>query len=228
MKRIFVMSMTEAVIFDWDGTLADTTKVVVQAFQGVLVEVGCVIADRFIERLMGVGTKKTFEEALKECNIEFDDAMLDNLVRDKIESQVELFEEVGLFKGATELLEELQGRTKIALATMSGRKVIDRLLLEKRIESCFKVLVTADDVNKPKPDPEVFLVSAAKLGVDPKDCVVIEDSVFGVKAAKAAKMKCIAVPSGAYSRNELQEENPDLIVDALTEKERILNFIFND
>jgi beta-phosphoglucomutase len=228
MKRIFVMSMTEAVIFDWDGTLADTTKVVVQAFQGVLVEVGCVIADRFIERLMGVGTKKTFEEALKECNIEFDDAMLDNLVRDKIESQVELFEEVSLFKGATELLEELQGRTKIALATMSGRKVIDRLLLEKRIKSCFKVLVTADDVTKPKPDPEVFLVSAAKLGVDPKDCVVIEDSVFGVKAAKAAKMKCIAVPSGAYSRNELQEENPDLIVDALTEKERILNFIFND
>jgi HAD superfamily hydrolase (TIGR01509 family) len=222
------MPMTKAVIFDWDGTLADTTKAVVQAFQGALVEVGCVIADRFIERLMGVGTKKTFEEALNECNIEFDDAMLDNLIKDKIESQVELFEEVSLFKGATELLEELQGRTKIALATMSGRKVIDRLLLEKRIESCFKVVVTADDVTKPKPDPEVFLVSAAKLGVNPKDCVVIEDSVFGVKAAKAAKMKCIAVPSGAYSRNELQEENPDLIVDALTEKERMLNFIFND
>jgi beta-phosphoglucomutase len=222
------MSITNAVIFDWDGTLADTTRAVVEAFQGALVEVGCVVADRFIERLMGVGTKKTIKEALKKCNVKFDDAMLNNLVRNKIELQVELFEEVSLFEGATKLLEELQGRTKIALATMSGRKVIDRLLPEKRIESYFEVVVTADDVSKPKPDPEVFLFSAAKLGVDPKDCVVIEDSVFGVRAAKAAKMKCIAVPSGAYSREELQEENPDLIVDALTKKKRLLRFIFSD
>ena len=222
------MSIINAVIFDWDGTLADTTRAVVEAFQGALVEVGCVVVDRFIERLMGVGTKKTIEEALKKCNVKFDDAILNNLVRNKIESQVELFEEVSLFEGATELLEELQGRTKIALATMSGRKVIDRLLPEKRIESYFEVVVTADDVSKPKPDPEVFLFSAAKLGIDPKDCVVIEDSVFGVRAAKAAKMKCIAVPSGAYSREELQEENPDWIVDALTEKEMLLSFIFGD
>jgi beta-phosphoglucomutase-like phosphatase (HAD superfamily) len=131
------MSITNAVIFDWDGTLADTTRAVVEAFQGALVEVGCVVADRFIERLMGVGTKKTIKEALKKCNVKFDDAMLNNLVRNKIELQVELFEEVSLFEGATKLLEELQGRTKIALATMSGRKVIDRLLPEKRIERSF-------------------------------------------------------------------------------------------
>ncbi len=222
------MPMTKAVIFDWDGTLADTKRAVVQAFQGVLGEVGCAVSNRFIERLMGVGTKKTIEKALKECNVEFNDSMLNNLVRDKIESQLELFEKVSLFEGATELLKELRERTKIALATMSGRKVIDRLLPEKRIKSCFEAVITADDVSKPKPDPEVFLVSAVKLGVDPKDCVVIEDSVFGVRAAKAAKMKCIAVPSGAYSRNELQKESPDLLVDALTEKERILSFIFSD
>jgi HAD superfamily hydrolase (TIGR01509 family) len=220
--------MIEAVIFDWDGTLADTKWAVVQAFQKVLVEVGCSVSDRFIERLMGVGTKMTIEEALKKCNIKFDDEQLETLVRDKIESQVALFEKVSLFEGATELLEELQGRTKVALATMSGRKVITKLLPEKRIEDCFDVVVTADDVSKPKPDPEVFVVSAAKLGVDLKDCVVVEDSVFGVRAAKEAEMKCIVVPSGAYSKEELQEENPDLIVDALTEKEKILKFIFSD
>jgi beta-phosphoglucomutase len=114
------------------------------------------------------------------------------------------------------------------LATMSGRKVIDKLLPEKRIANCFDVVVTADDVSKPKPDPEVFLVSAAKLGVNPKDCVVVEDSVFGVRAAKEAKMRCIVIPSGAYSKDELRKENPDLIVDALTEKEKILCFIFSN
>jgi HAD superfamily hydrolase (TIGR01509 family) len=220
--------MVKAVIFDWDGTLADTKRAVVHAFQKVLVEVGCAATDRFIERRMGIGTKKTLEEALKECNIEFDDEILENLVREKLKSQTGLFKTVSLFKGATELLEELKGRTKIALATMSGRKVIDKLLPEKGIEGCFDVVVTADEVSKPKPDPEVFLISAAKLGVNPEDCVVIEDSIFGVKAARAAKMKCIAVPSGAYSREELQEGSPNLMVDALTERERILHFILSN
>lgn len=220
--------MIKAVIFDWDGTLADTKRAVVQAFQKILVEVGCLVSDRFIERLMGVGTKKTFKEALKKCNLKFDDEQLENLVRDKIESQVELFEKVSLFEGATELLEELHGRIKIALATMSGRKVIEKLLPEKRIESFFDVVVTADDISMPKPHPEVFMVSAAKLGVEPKNCVVIEDSVFGVRAAKEVKMKCIAVSSGAYDEAELQEENPELIIDSLTEKERIINFIFSN
>jgi beta-phosphoglucomutase len=220
--------MTKAVIFDWDGTLADTQRAVVQAFQKVLVEVGCTVTDRFIERRMGIGTKKTLEEALKDCKIEFDNEMLEYLVREKLESQTGLFKTVSLFEGAVELLEELHRRTKIALATMSGRKVIDKLVSEKRIERYFDVVVTADDVSNPKPDPEVFLVSAIKMGVDTKNCVVIEDSIFGVRAAKATKMKCVAVPSGAYTREELQDERPDLIVDALTEKERILNFIFSD
>jgi beta-phosphoglucomutase len=222
------MFMVKAVIFDWDGTLADTKQAVVQSFQKVLVEIGCIVTDRFVERLMGVGTKNTLEKALKRCNMKFDDETLENLVRDKVESQVELFEKVNLFDGATELLNEMQGRTKIALATMSSRKVIDKLLPAKKIEGCFDVVVTEDDVSKPKPEPEVFLVSAAKLGVDTEDCVVLEDSVFGVRAAKEAKMKCIAVPSGAYSGEELQEEEPDLMVDALTEKERILKFIFDN
>ncbi|UCC57794.1 MAG: HAD family phosphatase [Candidatus Bathyarchaeum sp.] len=219
--------MVKAVIFDWDGTLADTRGAVVQSFQRVLEEVGCVVTDEFIERRMGIGTKKTIEEALKECSIELHDEMLENLVIEKIRIQASLTKIVSLFEGAIELLEELQGRTKIALGTMSGREVVDNLLPEKRIEECFDVVVTADEISKPKPDPEVFLVSASKLGVEPKDCVVIEDSVFGVRAAKAAEMKCIAVPSGAYTKEELQEENPDLMIDALTEKEKIMCFIFS-
>ncbi len=219
--------MIKAVIFDWDGTLADTKKAVVQSFQKVLGEAGCVVSDEFIERRMGIGTKKTIEEAFRECDMRFDDEMLENLAIEKIKIQVSLTEIVDLFEGAAELLEELQGRAKIALATMSGRKVVDKILPEKRITTYFDVVVSVDEIVNPKPDPEVFRVSAKKLGVDPKDCVVVEDSVFGVRAAKAAEMKCIAVPSGAYNIEELQEENPDLMINSLTEKERILDFIFS-
>jgi HAD superfamily hydrolase (TIGR01509 family) len=220
------MFMVKAVIFDWDGTLADTKKAVVQSFQKVLGEIGCVVSDEFIARRMGIGTRNTIEEALEECNITFDEDMLENLTKEKIIIQASLSDIVPLFGGAVELLETLHGRIKIALATMSSRKVVDKLLPEKRIEGYFDVVVTADEIVKSKPDPEVFLVSAAKLGVKPEDCVVVEDSVFGVRAAKAAGMKCIAVSSGAYSREELGKEKPGIIVNALTEKETILHFIF--
>jgi HAD superfamily hydrolase (TIGR01509 family) len=220
------VGMVKAVIFDWDGTLADTKRAVVQSFQKVLGEAGCRVSDEFIARRMGIGTKNTIEEAMEECNITFDEDMLQNLTEEKIRIQASLSNIVPLFGGAIELLERLHGRIKIALATMSSRKVVDKLLPEKRIEGYFDVVVTADEIVKSKPDPEVFLVSAAKLGVKPEDCVVVEDSVFGVRAAKAAEMKCIAVSSGAYSGEELEEENPDLMIDSLVEKDRVLSFVF--
>ena len=194
--------------------------------QKVLGEAGCRVSDEFIERRIGIGTKKTIIEAFRECHMRLDVLTLEKLAKEKIRIQARLTDIVRLFDGVAELLEALHGRIQIALATMSSRKVVDKLLPEKRIEGYFDVVVTADEVVKPKPDPEVFLVSAAKLGVKPEDCVVVEDSVFGVRAAKAAEMKCIAVSSGAYSREELQEENPDLMINSLVEKERMLHFIF--
>jgi beta-phosphoglucomutase-like phosphatase (HAD superfamily) len=110
---------------------------------------------------------------------------------------------------------------------MSNRKVVDKILSEKRIKKYFNVVVTADEVKRPKPNPEIFILSAAKLGVDQKDCVVIEDSIFGVRAAKAAKMKCIAVPSGVYNKEELEREHPHLVINSLAEKETVKQFIFN-
>jgi HAD superfamily hydrolase (TIGR01509 family) len=221
------MLMAKAVIFDWDGTLADTRKAVVQSFQTVLTEASCRVSDEFIARRMGIGTKKTIIEAFRECNMRLDVSTLEKLADEKVRIQAGLADIVSLFDGATELLESLQDKTKIALATMSSRKVVDKLLPAKRIAKYFAVVVSADEVANPKPDPEVFLMAAKKLGVAPEDCVVVEDSVFGVRAAKAANMKCIAVPSGAYSKEELEQEQPNLMIDSLLEKEKILTFIFS-
>ena len=220
--------MFKAIIFDWDGTLADTKKAVVESFRRVLIEVGCVVDSEFIERRIGIGTKKILEEVLKESNITFDDRILEELTKKKVKIQTELSEVVNLLEGATDLLDALYGRIKMALATMSSRKVIDKLLSEKQLEKYFDVVVTADEVSKPKPDSEVFLVSATKLNLSPEDCITVEDSTFGVKAAKAARMKCIAVPSGAYTKEELQNEEPDLLVNSLVDMNKILDFIFGN
>ena len=219
--------MAKAVIFDLDGTLADTKRVVVQSFQDALRVADCVVNDEFIERRIGIGTKKTIIEAFRECHMRFDVLILEKVAGEKIGIQVGLTGSVSLFDGVTELLEALHGKMRIALATMSNRKVVDKLLLEKGIDTYFDVVVSADEVVNPKPDPEVFLMSARKMGVDSIECVVVEDSVFGVKAAKEANMKCIAVSSGVYSEKELQEEHPDMVINSLIEKEKILGFIFS-
>ena len=117
---------------------------------------------------------------------------------------------------------------KIALATMSNSKVIDKTLREKGVQRYFDYVLTADEVRNPKPDPEVFLKCAEALKIRPEKCVVIEDSIFGVIAARRAGMRCIAIPSGFYSRSDLEKEKPDLIVDSIREKERILAYILGE
>lgn len=219
------MRMFKAVIFDWDGTLADTRKAIMESFRKVLSEIDCTVSDEFIERRIGVGTRRVIEDALRECGITSDEETQEKLIERKIEFQTELTGSVNLFEGAVELLDALHGRVKIALATMGPRKVVEKLISEKAIRGYFDAVVTAEDVLNPKPNPEIFLQTARKMKLTPEECLVVEDSIFGVKAAKVARMGCVAIPSGAYTGEELRKEKPDLLVKSLSEWERILKFV---
>ncbi len=217
--------MAYTVLFDWDGTLADTRQVIVTTFQQVVQEIGASASADFIERRIGTGAERTFKEILKADNKSFDEALIKRLLKRKIEAEIKLGDTVRLFPGALELLKALQGKTRVALASMNNRAVIEHLLDAMKIRDCFEVILTVDEVKKFKPNPEIFLKCAEKLEVEPKDCVVIEDSIFGVQAAHAAGMKCIAVLTGVYSKTELEIAQPSLIVNSLTMKKQILDFI---
>lgn len=212
-------------IFDWDGTLADTRKVILFSFHKALNSSNCDASDEFIERRIGTGAAETFTEILKEKGVAFDSTLIKRLVEIKVQAEIDMTNEVKLFPGAKELLEALQGKVNLALASMNNREVINHMLKELKVQEFFPVVLTADEVSKPKPNPEIFLKSASKVGSIPEKCVVVEDSIFGVKAAKAAKMGCVAVLTGVYSREELGKAVPDLIVSSLVEKETILKFI---
>jgi beta-phosphoglucomutase len=218
--------MFEAVIFDWDGTIADTMKPILASFHRALQEIlGTDVPDEFIERRIGVGARDTFKEILREKQVPFDEALIQQLLAVKIRVQVERAVEVKLFPGARELLEALNGKVKVALASMNNREVIDTMLNVLDVKNYFGVVITRDEVSHSKPNPEVFLKAAQKLGVVPEKCVVLEDSVFGVEAAKAGGMGCVAVSTGFYSREELAKAGADLVANSLLEKDAILKFI---
>jgi len=217
--------MYKAVIFDWDGTLADTREAILFAFHESLSEIGINVTDEAIERRIGIGSAETFREILNSKNVPYDETLIRNLVNGKIQAEIDMSPQTHLFNGAKELLETLKNKTKLGLASMNNRQVIDHLLQSTQVKEFFAVTITGDEVTKPKPNPEIFLKTAQKLQTKPTECIVLEDSVFGVEAAKAANMACIAVTQGAYSKAELAKANPNLIVTSLQEKNAILNQI---
>jgi HAD superfamily hydrolase (TIGR01509 family) len=219
------MAKFQAVIFDWDGTLADTRYVLVASFQQVLGEIGCRVDDRFIERRIGIGPRLIFRDALEACYLPWSKRVLIQLQQRKIQIQITMLDNIHLFEGVIDLLQALKDQVRIGLATMSNRPVIEHTLDKLGVKDYFPVVVTFDDVTHSKPDPEVFLKCAALLDCQPELCVVVEDSIFGVDAAKFAHMNCIAVASGMYSREELRKKAPDLIVGSISEKAEILQYI---
>lgn len=216
-----------AVIYDWDGTLANTKDAVVASFQKVFRQNSIEVSREFIEKRIGIGSRNLIIDALKASGTDFDENLIDTLEREKISAEVELTSAVKLFDGALEILDSFCQKTKTALATMNNKAVVYKLLDEMKVRQYFDVVLTVEDVSHAKPDPEIFLKAANALGCVPNECVVLEDSVFGVKAAKTVGMSCVAVASGSYSAQELKNEGADLVAESLKEKDRILTFVLN-
>lgn len=220
--------MYGAVLFDWDGTIANSRRAIVASFQKTLKSVGVKVEDIFIEKRIGIGAINTFKQALEAAGKSISEEILEELLKQKIVTQISLYHTVTLFDGAIELLDSLYNRVEIGLASMNSRKIILNLLGKMNLTKYFQAVVTADEVDHPKPSPDIFLKCASELRCLPSRCVVVEDSVFGVEAARRAGMKCIAVPTGAYTRRQLEKMNPDLVVSSLKERQEISGFIFRD
>ena len=103
--------------------------------------------------------------------------------------------------GAEEKIKEMKENFKIALVSGSTRDQIESLLENTGLKKYFDIRVSSDDVKNNKPYPDSYLLSTEKLGVKPNECVVIEDSVTGIEAAKSAGMMCISVLN-KYNKNQ--------------------------
>jgi HAD superfamily hydrolase (TIGR01509 family) len=125
----------------------------------------------------------------------------------------ELRREVLARPGAVQLVERLRGQVALGLASNSARSLVDAALVSAALADCFQAIVTADDVARPKPAPDIYLLACARLGVSPADALALEDSAPGIAAAKAAGLTCIAVPQFA----ETDVSVADRVIDSLEE-----------
>jgi len=180
-----------AIIFDMDGTLVATTEADFLAWQKVFSDAGRQLSFEDYFPLLG---KKSQDVVYHELKLRGQDA--ENALHSKMKYFEEIVEQKGIamMPHAEALLKELKAlQIPLALATSSRKLKMELVLEEVGILEYFTVLVSGEDVINGKPKPDIFLLAASKLQVAPEHCVVLEDAITGVTAAKAAGMKCIAI-----------------------------------
>jgi len=202
------MSRERGVIFDFDGVLVDSEPLHVRAFQDVLARYGRTLTDEeYYANYIVYSDREVLERVLPAGEV------LEAALTAKVRRYQELMEVgVPVFQDCLALLTRTDG-WRVGLATGSIRREVERILQSLRIRDRFAAIVTREDCEKGKPDPEPFLRAARGLGLHPRQCVAIEDTPGGVQAAKAAGMACVAV-THSCPRESLAEA--DLVVDDLS------------
>jgi beta-N-acetylhexosaminidase len=210
--------MIDAVVFDMDGTLINSIPVYLAAYERIFAkELGLSPDPKIITRQFGKSSQDILAGVIDEMKIDPKSIDTDAIIADIRQEFVKHIEDIIILPGAVELLKDLDDDYPLALATSSRGTYTHRILTKFGLDRYFEAVVTADDVVKAKPSPEIFLLAAKKLETPPKKCLVFEDAVFGVRAAKAAGTKVVGVTTGSASKEELLPEGPDAIISSLKE-----------
>ena len=190
-------SQIRAVIFDLDGVLADSEPTWDEIDAQLLGEYGVKYRGEHHREVLGVSYRASVEFFKKTFDIK---APTEEMMRRRGEIAADFFaNKIGLFPHVKEVLEELRSISlRLAVATSSvsasARPFLDRHQLTKY----FEVIITGDEIERGKPHPDIYLRAAEKLGVAPNECLVIEDSLSGVAAGKAAGMRVAAIPDRRF------------------------------
>lgn len=215
--------MIKAIIFDLDGVISDTQTLHSQIESAIFRRYGIDKSEEEItEKYAGVPCEVFFKEVFLENSVPAD---INKIVKEKQNLIIERCKgNVSPMRGAMDLIKEARQKGfKLAIASSSPIDFVNLIIEELNLEDTFKVVVTVEDVQNGKPDPEIFLLAAKRLGVAPEECIAIEDGRSGMQAAKSAGMKCIglAKDKGAkdYPADILVENLSEININTLTSLE---------
>ena len=200
-----------AVIFDFDGVLADSEPVHLQVFQTVLDSIGITLtAEEYYERYLGYSDRDAFVHVLKDRGVAMDDARLEALLETKKGLFPQAIGDHTLFPGAAECIARVAAHVPVAIASGALRNEIELILARSGLEDRFPVIVAAGETPRSKPAPDPYARAFALLGSSgalrpgaaPTDVVAIEDSEWGLQSARGAGLRTLAVLT-SYDKDSL-------------------------
>lgn len=208
--------MIKAIIFDMDGLMIDSERVTFECYQERLKDMNLTMDEEFYKTLLGKPIKGIYQRFY---DVYGNDFPIENVIQDVHQLMAEHFETEGVpvKKGLVELLHYLKDNNyKTIVATSSNRDRVDKILAQAKITEFFDDSICGDEVTKGKPNPEVFLKSCQKLGVNVDEAIVLEDSEAGIQASYDANIKVICIPDMKYPEKQYKEKTFKILKD-LTE-----------
>src|SRR6059058_3049906 len=205
-----------AVIFDLDGVLADSEPSWNKIDATVLADYGVTYRGEYHRNVLGVSYRLAVEFYKKAFGLS---VPTEEMMRRRGEIATEFFaNRVGLFPNVKEVLEDLrQMKLRLAVATSSVSASARPFLDRHELTGCFEVIVTGEEVERGKPAPDIYLCAAKHLGIPADACLVVEDALPGVAAAKAAKMRVAAIPDRRFVDPSKYEKAADYVLNSVKE-----------
>ena len=207
------MNELRAIIFDFDGVIADTEPLHFAALRQVLAGIEILLTEtEYYADYLGFDDRACFTAALQQHHRQLTPALLSQLMRDKAHAYLAAVrQQLVIFPGVRELVREAAERYPLAIASGALRTEIELILEESGLRKAFRHITGAEDVTRGKPAPDPFLHAMAGLNglrdhepLVPGDCLVIEDSLPGIRGARAAGMKVLAV-ANTHACQDLHE-----------------------
>jgi HAD superfamily hydrolase (TIGR01509 family) len=208
--------MLSAIIFDLDGVLADSEPWWSQIDAKLLADYGVTYRGEYHQNVVGVSYRIAVEFYKKAFGLS---VPTEEMMRRRGEIATEFFaNRVGLFPKVEEVLQELrQMKLHLAVATSSLSASARPFLDRHQLTGFFQVIVTGEEVERGKPAPDIYLRAADKLGIPADACLVVEDALPGVAAAKAANMRAVAIPDRRFVDPDEYEKKADYVLGSLKE-----------
>jgi HAD superfamily hydrolase (TIGR01509 family) len=192
--------MPDAVILDLDGVLLDSEQRWNEVKEELVRESGGRWRDEASTKMMGMSSPEWSAYLRDELGVPMGAGEISDEVVRRMEDSYR--RELPLLPGAGDAVRALSGRWPLGLASSSNREIIDLVLELAGFTEAFAVTVSSEEVAHGKPQPDVYLTAARRLGADPGRCLAVEDSTNGLRAAAAAGMVVIAVPNEHYPPDE--------------------------
>jgi HAD superfamily hydrolase (TIGR01509 family) len=205
----------KGVVFDMDGVLLASEEVWDEVREAYVRERGGRYDDEIQRAMMGMSSTEWSRYLHDTAGVPDEpEAINREVVRRMLASYRE---HLPLIDGAPEAVRRLAAGYPLGLASSSNREIIDTVLQVAGLDGCFKATVSSEEVARGKPAPDVYLEAARRLGIDPTRCAAIEDSHGGIRSAKAAGMRVIAIPNPSYPPDDESLAQADRVIRSLAE-----------